>query len=62
MNVVRQGGEKYDVAGYSFVAQANYAGALNREVHAESVRREEPLRRVLEEAQTIVNDALESAR
>ena len=25
-----QGGEKHDVAGYSFVAQVNYAGALNR--------------------------------
>jgi glyceraldehyde-3-phosphate dehydrogenase (NAD(P)) len=26
-----QGGEKHDVAGYSFVAQVNYAGALNRD-------------------------------
>jgi len=26
-----QGGEKHEVAGYSFVAQVNYAGALNRD-------------------------------
>lgn len=26
-----QGGERHDVAGYSFVAQVNYAGALNRD-------------------------------
>ncbi len=31
VKVVWQGGEEHDVAGYSFVAQANYAGALNRE-------------------------------
>lgn len=28
---VWQGGEKHEIAGYSFVAQVNYAGALNRE-------------------------------
>ena len=28
--MVRQGGEKHEIAGYSFVAQVNYAGALNR--------------------------------
>ena len=28
---VWQGGEKHEIAGYSFVAQVNYAGALNRD-------------------------------
>jgi glyceraldehyde-3-phosphate dehydrogenase (NAD(P)) len=31
VKAVWQGGEKHDVAGYSFVAQVNYAGALNRD-------------------------------
>lgn len=31
VKAVWQGGEEHDVAGYSFVAQANYAGALNRD-------------------------------
>jgi len=30
IKAVYQGGEKHDVAGYSFVAQANYAGAIGR--------------------------------
>jgi glyceraldehyde-3-phosphate dehydrogenase (NAD(P)) len=30
VKVIYQGGEKHEVAGYSFVAQANYAGALGR--------------------------------
>ena len=30
VKVVWQGGEKHEIAGYSFVAQVNYAGALNR--------------------------------
>jgi len=30
VKVICQGGEKHEVAGYSFVAQANYAGALGR--------------------------------
>ena len=31
VKVVWQGGEKHDLAGYSFVAQVNYEGALNRD-------------------------------
>jgi glyceraldehyde-3-phosphate dehydrogenase (NAD(P)) len=31
VKMVWQGGEKHDVAGYSFVAQVNYAGALDRD-------------------------------
>lgn len=31
VKAVWQGGEKHDVAGYSFVAQVNYAGALHRD-------------------------------
>jgi glyceraldehyde-3-phosphate dehydrogenase (NAD(P)) len=31
VKAVWQGGEKHDVAGYSFVAQVNYAGALDRD-------------------------------
>ena len=30
VRVIWQGGEKHDIAGYSFVAQVNYAGALGR--------------------------------
>ena len=30
VRAIFQGGEKHEVAGYSFVAQVNYAGALNR--------------------------------
>lgn len=31
VKAIYQGGEKHEVAGYSFVAQANYAGALGRQ-------------------------------
>jgi len=31
VNAIYQGGEKHEVAGYSFVAQANYAGAVGRQ-------------------------------
>lgn len=31
VKVVWQGGEKHEIAGYSFVAQVNYAGALDRD-------------------------------
>jgi len=31
VKVIWQGGEKHELAGYSFVAQVNYAGALNRQ-------------------------------
>ncbi len=31
VKVIYQGGEKHEIAGYSFVAQANYAGALGRQ-------------------------------
>ena len=31
MKSIWQGGEKHDVAGYSFVAQVNYAGAIGRD-------------------------------
>lgn len=31
VKVIWQGGEKHEIAGYSFVAQVNYAGALDRE-------------------------------
>lgn len=31
VKAIWQGGEKHELAGYSFVAQANYAGALNRQ-------------------------------
>lgn len=31
VKAIFQGGEKHDLAGYSFVAQVNYAGALNRD-------------------------------
>lgn len=31
VKAIWQGGEKHDLAGYSFVAQVNYAGALNRD-------------------------------
>jgi glyceraldehyde-3-phosphate dehydrogenase (NAD(P)) len=31
VKAIWQGGEKHDLAGYSFVAQVNYEGALNRD-------------------------------